>query len=278
MKTTALLLSTLGLIFGPAPLAHADATQIADLRLPADAFAGSHTYFDPGFGPFPTRLVANAPVSIKTDFSGTTQLAGPSGPDKNDIALRTYHGALMITQLSRYNVDEKDQLRRIGAIQWRFDLSELSSYLTRQKLRLNSLELRLVEGDKDAIAGYGYDIYLSPAGLDAARQPVALDPKNSEENYRSLWLPAQERTAGDIFPYQFTADPESPNPGNQKVQIVRRGKMTNAPESVVINLTAQYQSGAREFTLILAGGTYGSNRNVKVVEGSGLFFTADPVR
>lgn len=266
------------LVTGLAGRADPGLVQIADLRLPPETFAGRFTYFDPGFGPLATRPVAGAPVSVACEFFGTTQQVSESGPDDNDLALRTYHGVLMIHQLSRYNVDEKDRIRRIGVVQWRLDLEALASHLAREKSDLRSLELRLVEGEAGNGGAYFYDIYVSPGGVGTASLPVDIDRRNPEENYRALWLPALERKVGDVFPHLANDEGDAPGFAGRKVLIVRQNKSVVSPEAIVIDLLPQYRAGARRFGLILAGGTYGKGRSIKIQEGSGLYYMADPVR
>lgn len=183
----------------------------------------------------------------------------------------------MITQLSRSNIEEKNRVRAIGAVQWSLDLNELAAYLSRQKLELSALELRFVEGDEKSNLDYKYDIYLSPANAGGVKQPVSIDLSRSEENFRALWLPAQERKSGDIFPYEPSGSPNMAVSGDRKVLIVRREKSIKVPETVTVDLKPQFLSGAREFNLILAGGTYGRGRSVLVREGSGLFLSTVPL-
>ncbi len=255
----------------------AEVVKAADLRLPARAFPDAFTRFDPGFGPFPVRAVAGAPAPIPITFSGTTQRAD-DGINENDIALRTYESATMVQQLSRYLADEKDKFRRVGTLSWHIDLHPLASHLASTRQRPVRLEIRLVEGDPGNGDGYVYDVYLSPAGLGPASAPAVVDPKNPEENYRALWLPAQERNDGDVFPYVAENEEYGPDSVGRRVLIVRRNKSTTALETIIVDLLPQYLAGAREFTLLLAGGSYGKSRNIKIQEGSGLFFSTVSTR
>jgi hypothetical protein len=272
------LLSLTGFAFFLALVQVASAqVQIADLRLPPNQFSGNNTYFNPGFGPFPTREVKGAPVQVPVEFSGTSQWANNSrSPDTDHIGLRTYYGGTLITQLSRSNVEGENKVQVVGAVQWRLDLNELAAHLSRKKLELASLELRLVEGDSKASQDYKYDIYLSPADVSGDKRPVAIDLSRSEENFRALWLPAQGRQSGDIFPYEPAGTSDIPASGNRKVLVVRREKSITSPETVTVDLKPQFQGGVREFNLILAGGTFGRGRSLIIREGSGLFIATEP--
>ena len=240
--------------------------QVADFRLTRTEFEAAHHPFQPGFGPFPTRDVhSGAFASAKVDFSGITQ--NPRfGTDEDDITLRTYHGATVVGQISRFAAAPNSSVQRIGAVQWEIDLTEFEASLAARGSKVQKLELRLVlEGSKDI----KIDTYLLPGRAGDKLPPLHLLSLSPEDCFRFLWMPSQFRAVGDVVRIVPEGERSPDASRSDTLRVAASGFEPNG--SVIVDITADYLAGRRQFALVLTSASYGKNRSVRISEGSGVF-------
>lgn len=243
--------------------------QIADFRLTRSEFEVGQS-FDPSFGPFPTRgLHVGRYAPARVDFSGLTQ--NPRfGTDEDDISLRTYHGATLIRQISRFVASPNSSVQRIGAVQWMIDLTEFDASLVARNNTVQKLELRLVlEGAKDI----KIDSYLLPGRPGETLPPLDLLTLSPEDCFRLLWMPSQQRAVGDVvrFVPEGARSPDATR--SDSLRVVASGIVPNG--NVAVDITADYLAGRRQFALILTSASFGKSRSVQIREGSGVFLTTE---
>lgn len=239
--------------------------QIADFRLTRSE-SESWQSFDPNFGPFPTRNVqARRFASAKVDFSGITQ--NPRfGTDEDDISLRTYHGATLIAQISRFAASPNSSVQRIGAVQWMIDLTDFDASLVARNNTVQKLELRLVlEGAKDI----KIDSYLLPGRTGEKLPPLDLLTLSPEDCFHFLWMPSQQLVVGDVV--RIVPEGVSPPDATRSdsLRVVASGIEPNG--NVIVDITADYLAGGRQFALIITSASFGRSRSVQIREGSGIF-------
>lgn len=247
--------------------AWAGEVQIGDFRLDADEFP-TLTYFDPGYGSLhgsalTTRSVIGAPVAVNSDLSGTSQNAGnPPADSTDDIGLQTNAAQTNLRQINRNTSDPDGPgagtgAQRVGAVQWTFDLTPIDSYLTTTGQFLTALDLDLLTNPSDDTKSY--DVYLSytNAAESIARTDISISPST---NYSDFWLPSQTASEGDIIGGEFKI-----------LELQFAGDL-----SLSESLLPLYNSGVREFNLIVTTGDFWSGRNLQITAGSGLSITAVP--
>jgi hypothetical protein len=236
-------------------------TQIGDFRLTSGLYSGAFTYFDPGFGPHTTRAVIGAPVQVNSVFIGTSQNPGDPPPSTtDDIGLQTYSSSTVIRTLNRFASSLNGGttgVDRAGAVQWSFNLSPLDSYLAGNDLLATALTLSLPLTTSDAARKV--DVYLSYTSTGITK--TGISTTSGQANYHDLWWPAQASSEENIVDGKF--------------QILKLGAA--GPLELSTSLLDLYDSGVREFNVILASGDFWSSRNIFVPEGSGLFLTTAPV-
>ena len=243
--------------------ARAAETQIGDLRIGSNTYS-TLTYFDPGFSET-TRSVTGAPVQVNSSFIGTSQDAGDAPANSTeDIGLQTFSTSTVIRQLNRFASDPDGPggvagPQLVGAVQWSFDLSPIDSYLSTNSLDLTALDLDLVTAASDATREY--DIYLSYTNAAESIARTSISTSSPASNYTTFWFPAQSASEGAVVNGSF-----------KLVELDFTGNM-----NLTIDLLSLYDSGVREFNLIMSSGAFLSGRTIGIGDGSGISIDTSPV-
>lgn len=244
---------------------------LADLRLPAGAYAGSTTFFDPGFGPLATRSPATAPpFDLPCNLRGTSQNPGGPAPDSaNDIGLQTYSETTAIVQLNRFGSSTDGGSTgngRVGMVQWKIDLGEVADYLSASGRQLDTLDLRLLTnpagGSSPAADEVPYDVYLSYSSAGEGIGLTDLSANDAGFNYDTFWWPATGAGEGSVV--------------NGTHRILKLGHVGDL--DLTTDLAPMFAAGVREMNLLVASGGFLSGRRIEILEGSGVTFRAsDPL-
>lgn len=247
-----------------ASTANAASTPIGDFRLNANPFSGGFTYFDPGFGslhgesPLMTRGTIGSPVTVNSDFSGTSQDEGNAPvSDLTDVGLRTYSSATVIRTINRYAQDTTQGTGTddVGAVQWSFDLTPVDSYLSSNSLSLSALDLDFITDPSDD--DKPYDVYLSYTDAGIALTDISISART---NHNNMWVPAQASAEGDVVGGMF-----------EILELQHAGDL-----ALNQSLLSLYNSGVREFNLIMSSGAFFSGRTIGIQAGSGLSIDTQP--
>lgn len=266
MSKASLTLATTALAASLAPLAQAGDTLIGDFRIGAND-SPTITAYDPGFGPFTTRGVTDAPVQVNSQFTGTSQNPGDATAGSDDIELQTYSAATHVRTMNRFAVS--DTLPRVGAIQWNFDLTPLDSYLATNTLQLDALDFGFNINSSNGGSGTQfYDFYVSYTDPTAGITLTDISDDDAGFNHDTFWAPSQSAAEGDFV-----------NGSHKVVQLDFGG--TDDFESSLLDA---YNNGAREFNVIVVTDDFTSGRRLRIFgdnlpEGrySGLTISTSPL-
>ena len=226
--------------------------QVGDLRLSSVAYPVD-TYVESFSAP--TRAVVDAPVQVNSVLTGTSQnvdtTLSTSGGTR-DLSVQTFAAATNLRTISRFAASSTAP--RAGAVAWTFDLTPLDGYLSTNNLALNQAVVRLVDSVSDA--AYKYDLYLSYTNAAAGLTQANISTTSSADNYANFFAPTQGQAAGSKVGGKF--------------EVLASGA-TGSSLDLSKDLTSLYNSGTKQFTLILAAGVFGDGRTVSINAGSGLY-------
>jgi hypothetical protein len=223
-------------------------TQIGTLDI-ANTVGGTTVRYDPNTGTLNTQN-AGGPVNITSSFIGYSQNQNGT-TDTSDIGLNSYSTAFSIFTLSTAN-----STSLAGAAQWSFDLSPLDSYLSANRLAASTLSLNLAFTQNNSSGNY--DVYLSYTG-----DGMTLTPLNTTAagNYTDFFAPGNSANVGDVVNGKF------------KVMAQNAGG-ASTPFNDSIDLLSLYNSGVKQFDLMLVSATYGPGGKYTISKtGNGIFLT-----
>lgn len=237
-----------------AAVSQAGVTQISDFRLDAGAYS-TLTYSDSGFDSITTRAVSGAPVAINSAFSAVSSEYNGTLNTANDIALQTFTARTNIFQLNRYGGG-------YGIVQWHFDLTPLDGYFAAHPGQsLTSLDLDLNVDAPQGGALMNYDVYLSytnpSEGITLTPIDMTQAGNHTGTNQADFYTPAQSSSVGSIV--------------NGDFKVLKLGG--TADVNLSDSLLSLYESGVREFNLMMGSSNYGQNKTFGILDGSGLSIT-----
>jgi hypothetical protein len=191
-----------------------------------------------------------------------SNLSATLADQKTDIGLRTFDESTQIKTLNRFASADGD---RVGAVQWSLDLTPLEGHLAGNSLTLESLSLALLADPSDDAENKLFDVYLSYTDPEEPIELIGISKVSGESNYLTFWEPADGAFDGDIVNE------------THKVLLAQGFGDIDLTE----DLLPLYEAGVREFNLIIASTAFFSNRNLEILEGSGVFIEtsggAEPV-
>lgn len=199
----------------------------------------------------------NNAVAVFEELSETLAVSHVSpGTLATDMALQTDRpdGSMRIHTLNRYlSTDDA------GVVQWSIDLNLLENYLTSNSLTLESLSLKLLADPSDGNKKFG--IYLSYTDPSVPITLIGISPFYPSINYQRLYAPADGFSAGDIV--------------EDTHKVLVANTVVDDPPDGIFDLSEDlldlYNQGVRELNLMIASTEFYSNRNLDILEGSGLF-------
>jgi hypothetical protein len=231
--------------------AHAQ-TQVGTLAI-ANTVGGTTVRYDPDTGTLNTQN-AGGPVNITSSFIGYSQNQNGT-TDTSDIGLNSFSTAFSIFTLSTAN-----STSFAGAAQWSFDLSPLDSYLSANSLAAAALSLNLAFTQNNSSGNY--DVYLSYTGDGMTLTPL---DTTAAGNYTDFFVPGNSANVGDVVNGKFKV-------------IAQNAGGANTPFNDSIDLLSLYNSGVKQFDLMLVSATYGPGGKYTVSKtGNGIFLTTAAV-
>lgn len=246
---------------------YAATTQVGDFRLNSNAYSVD-TAFDIASPGDTTRSVLGAPVAINSNFIAVTQNPGGTPDPATDIRLKTFSSVTNIININRYASDPDGPgvsggPQRVGAVQWSFDLTPLDTYLSNNALVLTALDLSLLTTVGSNATDKPYDVYLSytNAGESITLASLSTSANSGDDNYDNFWFPARAAAEGDVV--------------NGTHKLIEKDVLDALNlESSILSL---YDSGVRDFNLIVSSGAFFSGRIISITEGSGLSIDTAPI-
>lgn len=195
----------------------------------------------------PTQTVSGAPVAANVVFSGAAQRSDGN----NRAEVKYFSNLAQIVQLSRYN-----STSAAGVLQYSIDLSNYDAYLSDNGLMAEAIEIRLNTGGH---TDYGYDVYLSYAYAPQAITRIGIDTSvdAAASNYTNIYAVGNAGEVGSIAGGTLLVLAKSEN-----------------NYTLSMDVADLYNSGVRQFELIIASANFGQNRNLNILETSGVFLTA----